>query len=97
MDTIDRSKLPKELVAQLSKKGLRDGMKSRLLNILNEDTVMSLDEILVAYWKKHGEIIKRSSSQSAIYALRRAGLVESASPGLHKRIRKDGVHLEGIG
>jgi hypothetical protein len=67
--------LPEELVNELSVSDA-DKTEFAIVNIINENGgILSLDKILIAIFKKTGEIIKRANMTSRLYRMSQKGLV----------------------
>lgn len=87
MDSITRevaADLPEELQEQLKLGG--GGSKGpttadRVLSVLNDQTPLSINEVLVAIWKQDQVVAKRTTVSTAINNLRKAGLVRRLGRG----------------
>ena len=78
---IDLTGLPPELLAQLRLVPRNQSeITSNLCELLTVET-MSLDEILVAYYRKHNVVLDRKKLVNTLDRLRRKGMVEHRGRG----------------
>jgi len=91
MTTNDRDGLPKELIEQLLKsKPSRINLIDKILSILPADEPgMSIDDLLIAFWKDTGTVKKRSSISAQLSNLFKAGVVKRVGPGVYIKNDKD--------
>jgi hypothetical protein len=68
--------LPEELKRQLSKSYGKLTMADKILKILSKTTPKDLNDILIEFYKKNNEILKRVSLSIAISKLIKNGLVK---------------------
>lgn len=100
---IDIKGLPQELVSQLrlntQKETIQGKFSHQITEILTEhDGTASLDEILVAYWRKTQVVLKRSICLSRMDKMKRDGIVVSAGTQQRAVYRlKDSPPLPGGG
>jgi len=87
-ERFDREGLPPELLAQLSKGVTRIPCEDtdRICEIINsDDAAWSVDDVMIAYYRQHQQVLKRKVVASAIGRLINASRIPRASFGRYKR------------
>jgi len=84
MESEETDDLPSELLAQLSPKNRKMEQRQNRLTYLMEQRngVISVDHLLLGWYRQHGEIVKRTRMVQWMHILVRKGVVE-LTPGKH--------------
>ena len=76
--------LPDSLIAQLTKRESVETRQGNVLNVLKDDGgIMSIDKVLIAYWRKHDEVLTRQAMVSDLYLLKRSEKIHSPYKGTY--------------
>ncbi len=75
---------PEELRRQLSKIPQKDSLAWQVLTVMRGQDVMSLDEIIIAIWRKSGKVSKRRCVHTRMQMLSDTGHVERVMRGFYK-------------
>ena len=78
---IDLTGLPPELLAQLRLVPRNETEKTSNIRAILTVETMSLDEILIAYYRKHNVVLDRKKLANTLDRLRRKGMVEHRGRG----------------
>ena len=78
-NAVDMDDIPKELKQQLNKKRL---LKNKIMSLLQEamsvtnNVGVTVDQILVAYYREYGEVVTRRSMLSHLARLKQVGKIK---------------------
>lgn len=76
--------LPQELRKQLQSRN-KDEIELKLFDIINDlEGIATLDEVLVGYYRKYSDVLKKSFLTNRLYRMIKNGVIVSDKKGIYK-------------
>lgn len=76
--------LPEEVKAQLSGQKPKEYMRVQIVELLCKHGVMSLDDLVISFWKDCKKVVTRKTIHTRLSELCDCGKIERVARGLYK-------------